>query len=412
MPLQQTEFANEILSVIAKDYVAAAYIAFAIHFADTILPSWARILVFGFFNNHVFGYSMIERHFPAKSYSKQHYLLCGVWGVLGGYLAIELVPFFKLTGMFGSFLLFHDVIPNAVKFMKSDDIPNIDLINHAKTMYSFVVFTGVCITLRIICLVSLEAWIRVSDAIICCLSCIGAISLYHLPTAEVVRQGLGYVLLVIERGVYHFFNTKDIVENSLIFYGPRVIRKPWEIRDRVHIELNGVPKFKYQQLSGPRTIRLLQLDRKSFSSGIPRCNIKEFPIDGETLPAYEAVSYRWGNNAKLPKVFIGDRYLPVTESVYELLQSRASFWRSRLIWIDAICINQKDKNEKDTQIQLMREIYEKAHKVIIFPGANRSARLAADMVISFTTCTFVFKVLHWNFTSLPNMTRSLLGGLH
>jgi hypothetical protein len=28
----------------------------------------------------------------------------------------------------------------------------------------------------------------------------------------------------------------------------------------------------------------------------------------------------------------------------------------------------------------MREIYEKAHKVIIFPGANRSARLAADMV--------------------------------
>jgi hypothetical protein len=313
MPLQQTEFAKEISNVLTKDYIAVAYVAFAVHLADTILPSWAQILVFGFFNNHVFGYSMIERLFSAKSHSKQHYWLCGVWGVLGGYVAIELVPFLSLAGMFGSFLLFHDVIPNVVKFVKSDDIPNIDWVNHTMTMYSFVIFTGVCITLRIICLVSLDAWIRVSDAIICCLSCIGAISLYHLPTAELARKAVSYVLIVIERGAYHFFNTKDIVENFLTYYGPRVIRKPWEIRDRIYIKLNGASEFEYQQLSKPRTIRLLQLDKKSFFSGIPRCKIEELRIDGETLPAYEAVSYAWGSKAQLRKIFIGDRYLPVTE---------------------------------------------------------------------------------------------------
>jgi hypothetical protein len=44
--------------------------------------------------------------------------------------------------------------------------------------------------------------------------------------------------------------------------------------------------------------------------------------------------------------------------------------RHRSIWTDAICINQKDEKEKAGQIQIMREIYKKATRVIVWLGTD------------------------------------------
>jgi hypothetical protein len=41
---------------------------------------------------------------------------------------------------------------------------------------------------------------------------------------------------------------------------------------------------------------------------------------------------------------------------------------SRLLWIDAICINQADLDERIAQIKIMRQIYQRAHSVLIWLG--------------------------------------------
>jgi hypothetical protein len=40
----------------------------------------------------------------------------------------------------------------------------------------------------------------------------------------------------------------------------------------------------------------------------------------------------------------------------------------RIIWIDAICINQEDNDEKGQQVQSMAKIYAKASRVIVWLG--------------------------------------------
>jgi hypothetical protein len=46
---------------------------------------------------------------------------------------------------------------------------------------------------------------------------------------------------------------------------------------------------------------------------------------------------------------------------------RRSF-KIRTIWVDSICINQKDDKEKEHQVLLMRQIFSKARKVYIWLG--------------------------------------------
>ncbi|KAH6674395.1 heterokaryon incompatibility protein-domain-containing protein, partial [Halenospora varia] len=47
--------------------------------------------------------------------------------------------------------------------------------------------------------------------------------------------------------------------------------------------------------------------------------------------------------------------------------------KQRTIWIDAVCINQNDIQERQDQVSLMRQIYEQAEQVVIWLGENRSS---------------------------------------
>ncbi|KAK4210989.1 heterokaryon incompatibility protein-domain-containing protein [Rhypophila decipiens] len=47
-----------------------------------------------------------------------------------------------------------------------------------------------------------------------------------------------------------------------------------------------------------------------------------------------------------------------------------SEWRSRLFWLDALCINQMDPSDKAQQVPLMSDIFHKAHKVIVWLGPS------------------------------------------
>jgi hypothetical protein len=56
---------------------------------------------------------------------------------------------------------------------------------------------------------------------------------------------------------------------------------------------------------------------------------------------------------------------PATATAYNVLCERGSIWSSRPLWIDAICINQNDSEEKTRQVRQMQIIYKSADRVTV-----------------------------------------------
>ncbi|KIM99285.1 hypothetical protein OIDMADRAFT_92791, partial [Oidiodendron maius Zn] len=76
----------------------------------------------------------------------------------------------------------------------------------------------------------------------------------------------------------------------------------------------------------------------------------------------------WGNDKDTRPIVINGCYHDVTINLYKAL-NRLKFESSpRLIWADAICINQSDIKEKQHQIEIMADIYERAKTVIMWLG--------------------------------------------
>lgn len=85
-------------------------------------------------------------------------------------------------------------------------------------------------------------------------------------------------------------------------------------------------------------------------------------------PAYEALSYVWGDREEGRQIFLNGIPFRVTQNLYAALAQLRLFERERVLWIDAICINQNDDDEKSTQVTFMRQIYEAASQVLIWLG--------------------------------------------
>ncbi|KAH8881359.1 heterokaryon incompatibility, partial [Thozetella sp. PMI_491] len=79
-----------------------------------------------------------------------------------------------------------------------------------------------------------------------------------------------------------------------------------------------------------------------------------------------ASSYTWGPSTPTFPVLVDGRTLRVTANAHTLLRDMSSYLLPRLLWIDSICINQKDEAEKSAQVQLMQAIYHRASIVTIW----------------------------------------------
>jgi hypothetical protein len=93
------------------------------------------------------------------------------------------------------------------------------------------------------------------------------------------------------------------------------------------------------------------------------------------LKSYEALSYVWGTSASAGVNSI--RNVPIQCSNHELLittnlEQAIKHIRSKLspifLWADAICINQEDRKEREHQVTLMNQVYQKAKRVYIWLG--------------------------------------------
>jgi hypothetical protein len=125
-----------------------------------------------------------------------------------------------------------------------------------------------------------------------------------------------------------------------------------------------------------------------------------FPLDRSYLREFEALSYTWGDPEQTHRIVCDGKEMRVTENLYAALRSLRYPNHSRLLWVDAICINQADIEEKSDQVGMMDDLYGIATSAIVFLGEESDDNdLAIDFVENLTsllqtsrrTTTFAFR---------------------
>jgi hypothetical protein len=93
----------------------------------------------------------------------------------------------------------------------------------------------------------------------------------------------------------------------------------------------------------------------------------------ESNPRFEALSYTWGDKKNQKHIVLnGDTFL-IRENIEAALRRLRYTNKLRILWVDAICVNQRDDIEKNEQVLLMRQIYESAERVCIWLGEPTDA---------------------------------------
>ncbi|KAL6792940.1 heterokaryon incompatibility domain-containing protein [Trichoderma sp. SZMC 28012] len=130
--------------------------------------------------------------------------------------------------------------------------------------------------------------------------------------------------------------------------------------------------YKYQSLPSGPSIRLLAIHPAKYLDEPLVCDVRVISLD-ESHPDYAALSYTWGNNTAnnnndVHYVICNGQKLAITTNLNQALRRFREFEACEYIWADAICINQRDNMERNTQILLMKRIYQQSRMTFIFLG--------------------------------------------
>lgn len=135
----------------------------------------------------------------------------------------------------------------------------------------------------------------------------------------------------------------------------------------------------YQQLpssAGRSVIRLIELRLSHKGHQVESPDTIEGSIatyDLQDKPDYNALSYAWDSKDLSAHITIHDEKFPMSQNLFAALrqicddQSKTGYSR-KILWVDAICINQSDNVEKSHQVLLMRDIYSYANTVFAWIG--------------------------------------------
>ena len=115
-------------------------------------------------------------------------------------------------------------------------------------------------------------------------------------------------------------------------------------------------------------IRLLLVQPSKDADAQIQCHQKQVSLNDN--PEFEALSYAWGDPELVKSILVDEREFKVTLGAWSALKALRYDDRVRVLWIDAICINQEDMVERTAQLKLMGMIYRKSNSVRVWIGPS------------------------------------------
>ncbi|KAF4939314.1 Heterokaryon incompatibility protein 6, OR allele [Colletotrichum fructicola] len=99
-----------------------------------------------------------------------------------------------------------------------------------------------------------------------------------------------------------------------------------------------------------------------------RCQLRVAALSDP--PDYEAISYIWGSqdSDNEMQIDVSGQAFSTTQNLHAVLSQLRLTNKTRTVWADQICINQKDNAEKATIVPLMRQIYSRCRQGLLWAG--------------------------------------------
>lgn len=103
--------------------------------------------------------------------------------------------------------------------------------------------------------------------------------------------------------------------------------------------------------------------------------------DGSPEEDYETVSYAWGDSTLRSTIRLDGEIVSIPQNSEQALRRFRHKASERILWIDAICINQEDPAERSQQVAIMADIYRKGIRNLIYLGEPDDTTAAAAQSI-------------------------------
>ena len=176
-----------------------------------------------------------------------------------------------------------------------------------------------------------------------------------------VKKTLIAVLGMNNEAIQH----RDVIDallDSTIFHviGPKKIKSKLNFQGQHQNQI-------YQPLTARDETRLLVLEPGQNTDKIT-CGLMNVSLTWRAR--YEALSYTWGDPKVTKPATCSGKSIDVTANLHSALHHLRHPDRQRILWVDALCINQEDDKDKETQVQRMGHIYSRARRVLIWLGED------------------------------------------
>jgi hypothetical protein len=137
----------------------------------------------------------------------------------------------------------------------------------------------------------------------------------------------------------------------------------------------------YRKLADVNEIRLLYLQPGCTSDPIACRMVHSNLLDNIQ---YESLSYMWGSKVSPLQIQVNGAMVDVKDNLHQALKRIRLAETVRVLWIDALCINRDDINERNHQVSQMGRIYEKATGVVAWLGLlDHSSMTAMKYILDF-----------------------------
>ncbi|RYP71291.1 hypothetical protein DL771_004868 [Monosporascus sp. 5C6A] len=131
--------------------------------------------------------------------------------------------------------------------------------------------------------------------------------------------------------------------------------------------LTDLGEFRYHPLDTEvDCTRLVQIHPATNEDDPLACDLIHVTFGAR--PKFEALSYRWGDNDDPKTILVDGMRFRVGRNLWDALRFLRGRAENTPYWIDALCINQEDTEERNRQLRMMGHIYFRASTVVVWLG--------------------------------------------
>lgn len=135
--------------------------------------------------------------------------------------------------------------------------------------------------------------------------------------------------------------------------------------DDLKNEMPGRSEDLYSDLDvAAAEFRIVTIEPGEWGEDI-KCTLQTTSLNN--VPVYEPLSYVWGTAHRTAEIVLDGQPFPVTANLEAALR-HLRLSRPRTMWVDVLCVNQSNIEERGSQVALMRRVYQHGSLTVIWLG--------------------------------------------